>query len=57
MLLGGPQVQGQPYVWSDNPLDTRSISPVNIRDPLHTRSRTHIFSEDPLDTRSQVNIR
>jgi len=56
MLLGGPMVQGQPYVWCDDSLDTRSISPVKIRDPLDTRSRTHMFSEDPLDTRSQVKI-
>jgi len=56
MMLSGPLVQGQPDVWSDDPLDTRSISPMKIRDPFDTRSRTHIFSEDPLDTRSQVKI-
>jgi len=50
-------VHGQPYVWSDDPLDARSISPVKICDPLSTSSRTHIFSEDPLGTRSQVKIR
>jgi len=50
-------VHGQPYVWSDDPLDTRSISPVKIRDPLDTRSRIHMFSEDPHGTRSQVKIR
>ena len=50
-------VHGQPYVWSDDPLNTKSISPMKIRDPLDTRSRTHLFSEDPLGTRSQVKIR
>jgi len=52
-----PLVHGQPYVWSDDPLDTRSISPVKIHDPLDTRSRIHMFSEDPFGTRSQVKIR
>ena len=43
MLLSGLLVRGQPYVWSDDPLDTRSISLVKIHDPLVTRSRSHIF--------------
>jgi len=43
----GPLVQGQPYVWIDDPLNTRSISPVKIRDPLDTRSWSHIFLKRP----------
>jgi len=49
-------IHGQPYIWSDDPLDTRSISPMKIRDPLDIRSRTHMFLEDPLGVRSQVKI-
>ena len=52
----GLLVQGRPYVWSDDPLDKRSIYLVKIRDPLDTRSQTHMFSKDPLDIRSQVKI-
>jgi len=34
-------------VWSDDPLDTRSISPVKIRDPLDTRSQSHMIFRRP----------
>jgi len=57
MLLGGPMVHGQRYFWSDDSLDTRSISSVKICDPLDTRSRCHMFSENPFDARFQVKIR
>ena len=45
MLLGSLLVRGQPYVCFDDPFDTRSISPVKIRDPLDTRSQSHILQK------------
>jgi len=48
-------VYDRPYVWSDDPLDTRSISLVKIRDPLDTRSQTHMFSDNSRLSRYKVS--
>ena len=68
VLLGGPLVHGQPHVWSDDPLDTRSRSHIlqktlliqglkqRYGDPLDTRSISSVKIRDPLDIRSRSHI-